>query len=66
MAEALYAAERHVKLINPLSARRFAQLRLRRTKSDPLDARLLSDYGAIATEPSFVPLSEGTNSARQH
>lgn len=66
LAEALYAAERRVKVINPLSARRFAQLRLKRTKTDRVDARLLSDYGAIASEAEFTPHSDATNAARQH
>jgi len=66
LAEALVSAERRVKLVNPLSARRFAQLRLKRTKTDRVDARLLSDYGAISTEPEFEPHSDGTNAARQH
>ena len=66
LAEALYAAERRVKMINPLSARRFAQLRLKRSKTDQIDARLLSDYGAIAEEAEFTPLSDEINRARQH
>ena len=66
LAEALAGADRHVKLINPLSSRRFAQLRLRRTKSDRLDAQLLTQYGAIATERKFEPLSDDINAARQH
>lgn len=66
LAEALVTAKRRVKLVNPVSARRFAQLRLQRTKTDRVDARLLSDYGAIASEPEFEPYSDGTNAARQH
>jgi transposase len=66
LAESLYAAERRVKMINPLSARRFAQLRLKRSKTDQIDARLLSDYGTIAEEAEFTPLSDETNHARQH
>jgi transposase len=66
LAESLHAAERRVKIINPLSARRFAQLRLKRSKTDRIDARLLSEYGAIAQEAEFAPLSDESNRARQH
>lgn len=66
LAEAIYAADRQVRLINPLSSRRFAQLQLRRVKNDRVDARLLSEYGAVSKERPFVPAGDDTTAARQH
>jgi transposase len=43
---ALHQAERPVCVVNPLQARRFAQSQLRRGKTDRVDARVLSDFGA--------------------
>ena len=65
LAEALYADDRRVKIVNPLSAKRFAQLKLKRTKTDPIDAHLLSQYGEIATEPEFEPINDDANAAKQ-
>lgn len=46
MALAAYLHQRHfiVSVINPLQARHFAQAQLQRTKTDQVDARMLSDY----------------------
>src|SRR5688500_14860469 len=49
LADALCADGRRVKIVNPLSAKRFAQLKLKRTKTDPIDAQLLTEYGQIAS-----------------
>lgn len=65
LADALCAAGRRVKLINPLSAKRFAQLKLKRTKTDPIDAHLLSQYGQIASEPDYEPLGDDASAAKQ-
>lgn len=65
LAEALFADDRHVKLVNPLSAKRFAQMKLKRTKTDPIDAHLLSQYGAMSEEPEFEPTSDDANAAKQ-
>jgi len=66
LAEAIHAADREVRLINPLSSRRFAQLQLKRVKTDQVDARLLSEYGAISKERPFVPAAADTTASRQH
>jgi transposase len=66
LAEAIYSCERQVRLINPLSSRRFAQLQLRRVKNDRVDARLLTEYGSVSKEKPFVPASDDTTAARQH
>jgi transposase len=45
---ALFLTQHQLSLsvVNPLVVRRFAQMRLRRTKTDKADARLLSEFGA--------------------
>lgn len=46
---ALHQAGRPVCVVNPLQVRRFAQSQLRRSKTDRLDARLLSQFGRVFT-----------------
>lgn len=43
--------DRPLSVVNPLVVRRFSQMRLRRTKTDKADARLLSEFGANQTPP---------------
>jgi transposase len=45
LAVALYEAGLPVAVINPKSARRFAELKLQHTKTDGVDAALLAEYG---------------------
>lgn len=40
-----------LSVLNPLVVRRFSQMRLRRTKTDKADARLLSEFGLNQTPP---------------
>ncbi|WP_080056308.1 IS110 family RNA-guided transposase [Spirosoma aerolatum] len=42
-----------LSVLNPLVVRRFAQMLLRRTKTDKADARLLSQFGANQTPPCW-------------
>lgn len=44
-ATAVYAAGRCVSVVNPLVIRRFAQMQLRRAKTDSHDAHLIATYG---------------------
>jgi transposase len=46
---ALHQARRPVCVVNPLQVRRFTQSQLRRSKTDRLDARLLSQFGRVFT-----------------
>ncbi len=46
LASYLHQAGWALSVVNPLIVRRFAQMRLRRTKTDKADARLLSEFGA--------------------
>ncbi|MEL6593098.1 MAG: IS110 family transposase [Bacteroidota bacterium] len=47
LASVLYAANFTVIVLNPLSSRRYAQMKLLRAKTDRIDARLLAEYGTI-------------------
>lgn len=42
-----------LSVLNPLVVRRFSQMRLRRTKTDKADARLLSQFGANQTPQTW-------------
>jgi transposase len=54
---ACFLAERQVALsvVNPLSVKRFAQMRLTRAKTDKADARLLSHYGSSQQPALWQP-----------
>ncbi|MBE7174600.1 MAG: IS110 family transposase [Williamsia sp.] len=45
--------DRLLSVVNPLVVRRFSQMRLRRTKTDKADARLLSQFGTNQTPPRW-------------
>lgn len=45
LANALYEAGFLVVVLNPLISRRFGQMKLLRAKTDPIDAKLLAEYG---------------------
>lgn len=44
-----------VSVLNPLVVRRYAQMRLMRVKTDPVDARLIADYGRDQDPPLWKP-----------
>ena len=44
-----------VSVVNPFVVRKYAEMRLRRTKTDPVDARILAQFGFFASPPPFVP-----------
>lgn len=47
LASALHQSGFQVVVLNPLVSRRFAQMKLSRTKTDRVDARLLAEYGRV-------------------
>ncbi|MCS3903554.1 transposase [Methylohalomonas lacus] len=55
LAVALAEAGLPVSVINPKSFRHFAQLKLTGSKTDPVDAALLAEYGARMTPPVWTP-----------
>lgn len=56
---AVFLHEHHYPLsvVNPLVVRRFSQMRLRRTKTDKADARLLSEFGTSHPPALWQPPS---------
>jgi len=52
---ALHQAQQPVCVVNPLQVRRFAQSQLRRSKTDRMDAQLLSQFGRAFTPPLHQP-----------
>lgn len=54
LAIALERAGLPVSVINPRSAKRFAQLKLKGSKTDAIDAGLLADYGPAIQPPRWV------------
>lgn len=66
LAEALCRANRRVKLVNPLAAKRFAQSQLSRSKTDKIDAQLLTAFGPSAKVADYEPKSDDESAAKQH
>ena len=56
---ALFLYEQHytVSVINPLQSKRFAQMHLKRTKTDAVDAVLLCQYGQMMQPDAWLPPS---------
>lgn len=65
LAESLYYAKVPVSVVNALSIKRFGQMNLKRTKTDAMDARLITDYAKTATLRPFEPLDDGKNALKQ-
>jgi transposase len=59
LAIALDRAGLPVSVINPRSAKRFAQLKLKGSKTDSIDAGLLADYGHALLPPRWAAPSTG-------
>lgn len=55
LALALHEAGFVVSVINPLQARRFAQMHLRRAKTDAIDAQLLAELAAMLQPAAWTP-----------
>lgn len=55
LADYLHEQGYVVSVINPLQARRFAQLHLQRAKTDAIDARLLTLYARQIQPPAWTP-----------
>ncbi|GAB4016126.1 IS110 family RNA-guided transposase [Spirosoma koreense] len=57
LAVYLHHHQQLLSVVNPLIIRRFSQMRLRRTKTDKADARLLSEFGANQRPALWQPPS---------
>ena len=64
MASALHDSGIKISVINPLSIKLYAEYRLRRTKTDKQDAKLIDDYCEKENPPLWKPLSEKRNTLK--
>ncbi len=55
LALALYEAGHKVSVVNPMRIKQFGKLRLKRNKTDPVDAALIADYCAVFAPPLWTP-----------
>lgn len=55
-----------VSVINPVRARRFAQMQLRHTKTDAVDAQLLSDFAQMVSPKLWIPPPSVCHQLRQY
>ncbi|MFC2613718.1 MAG: transposase [Eikenella corrodens] len=64
LASALHDSGIKISVINPLSIKLYAEYRLRRTKTDKQDAKLIADYCEKENPPLWKPLSEKRNTLK--
>lgn len=55
-----------LSVINPVRARRFAQMQLRHTKTDAVDARLLCDFAQMVSPELWIPPPDVCHQLRQY
>ncbi len=58
LAQFLYKQRVIVSVVNPLSIKRFIQMKLAKVKTDKSDAKAICDYGKINEVPLYNALTE--------
>ncbi len=58
LAQFLYKENRIVSVVNPLSVKRFIQMRLSKVKTDKSDAKAICEYGIINEVPLYSALTD--------
>jgi len=58
LAQFLYKNDVDVSVVNPLSVKRFIQMKLAKVKTDKSDAKAICDYGLINDVPLYNALTE--------
>jgi len=58
LAQYLYKQEILVSVVNPLSVKRFIQMKLAKVKTDKSDAKAICEYGTINKVPLYTALTE--------
>lgn len=58
LAQFLYKANQKVSVVNPLSVKRFIQMRLAKVKTDKSDAKAICEYGLINELPLYNALTD--------
>lgn len=64
VAYAFYHAGIKISVVNPLAIKLYAEYRLRRTKTDKQDAKLIADYCQRESPPLWQPLSVSRNTLK--
>lgn len=65
LAVKLFEAGRKVSVVNALIIKRYAQMKLRRVKSDPADAALIMQFAQHEAPPLWAPASEEVQELQQ-
>lgn len=58
LAQYLYHQQQSVSVVNPLSVKRFIQMRLSRVKTDKSDAKAICEYGKLNEVPLYNALTD--------
>jgi len=58
LAQFLYKNEHIVSVVNPLSVKRFIQMKLAKVKTDKSDAKAICEYGQINEVPLYTALTD--------
>ena len=58
LAQFLYKSGVSVSVVNPLSVKRFIQMKLAKVKTDKSDAKAISEYGQMNKVPLYTALNE--------
>jgi transposase len=58
LAQFLYKSEHIVSVVNPLSVKRFIQMKLAKVKTDKSDAKAICEYGQINEVPLYTALTD--------
>ena len=58
LAQFLYKSGVMVSVVNPLSVKRFIQMKLAKVKTDKSDAKAISEYGTMNTVPLYNALTD--------
>jgi transposase len=58
LAQFLYKSGVCVSVVNPLSVKRFIQMKLAKVKTDKSDAKAISDYGSMNDVPLYTALTD--------
>jgi transposase len=58
LAQYLYHQQRCVSVVNPLSVKRFIQMRLSKVKTDKSDAKAICEYGKLNEVPLYNALTD--------
>ena len=64
LALALYEAGHKVSVVNPMRIKQFGKMRLKRNKTDPVDAALIAEYCAVFAPPLWTPPSPARRTLR--